>query len=491
MTWALFSVVLGATWPPFSHAVEIERKKIKRSVSVPLQAALTHRRPLLSEDRQQSLRARSFLAVDNSIVHAIDYLGEVLVGTPPRRFTAIFDTGSGSLLVPSSRCLSDACLKHRRYNASESRTSLQVAWLDNATIAPEDSTTRDTLHVTFGSGDADGQLARDQVCLGEICGMANFVEAVWEAEKPFARSRWDAVLGLAPGISPAPEYNVWQVLSAGAAAADLSRPGLFSVWLGRDIEDGAEITFGDYLLHRQASPPVWVNVSKMGYWQFSLADLVVNGSRLNLGCSCDGCCQAVVDSGASVMMGPPFVVNLMRTTIKYSTDDCTNLKFPSIGFVVKSADGHEHVLEMQEEDYLDRDADNGTDWCFLHLMPMKDTGRGPIFLLGMPFIRKFYTAFDLHGPKLGFALAKQPHPHTGSSNHAAWNGPISGVSMHNNRVARTENVSKHVDSVAHAILGNRTGHTTSTSLKRHLISRSAVPLLACRFECENASIALP
>lgn len=477
---------------------------------IPLWAASTGRRPLLRDDSTRSLHARSFLATGSSLVHAIDYLGEVWVGTPPRRFTAIFDTGSGSLMVPSSRCLSDACVRHKRYNASESRTSLQVAWLDNATAAPKDSTTRDTLHVTFGSGDADGQLVQDQVCLGDICGQANFVEAVWEADKPFLQSRWDAVLGLAPGISPAPEYNIWQVLSEGPANRGLNQRTIFSMWLGRGIEDGAEIIFGDYVPEKQASSPVWVNVSKVGYWQFSLADLVVNGSRLNLGCSCDGCCQAVVDSGASVMMGPPFVVNLLRKAIKYSTDDCGGSHFPSVGFVVKAADGTEHVLEMQEEDYLDRDADNGTEtgeWCFLHLMPMKDTGRGPIFLLGMPFLRKFYTAFDLRGPRLGFAVAKQPRPHADFVRHAAWDGPIGNTTnIRSNGTLHEENPehpSAQFDPAIHAALSNGPGNGTAQETKASVVKsepaerrkrsglrrRSAVPLLACRFECVNLSIA--
>jgi len=364
------------------------------------------------------------MRAQSQLVHALQYYGEVTVGTPPQRFMVIFDTGSGHLMVPSSSCESPACETHRRFSENKSSTAIPIGWADEPRTRAHDDTDRDTQVINFAMGDCVGQYARDNVCLGGACAVADFVEMVEESDNPFKGAEWDGILGLGQSLSDAEEFNVFNVLAKNATPS-FKRP-VFAVYLGRSIEDEAEITFGDYHESRMASPMKWVNVSQEGYWQFQFTDLVVDGKPTGL-CARYGkrLCQGVVDTGSSLMMGPNEILDPLVTLLNFGNEtqkNCSkNDKFPKLGFMIGG-----ELLEMEPDDYMDRSHDpkqpNGIDSCWAHLMPVGDTGRGPIFVLGMPFLRAFYTVYDAHSKRIGIARAKHGSASNAGNAFALSNG---------------------------------------------------------------------
>ncbi|MBA0840109.1 hypothetical protein Goarm_002711, partial [Gossypium armourianum] len=82
------------------------------------------------------------------------YYGEIGVGTPPQKFTVIFDTGSSNLWVPSSKCyFSVACYFHSKYKASESKT-----YKKNGKPAS----------IQYGTGAISGFFSYDNVQVGNL-----------------------------------------------------------------------------------------------------------------------------------------------------------------------------------------------------------------------------------------------------------------------------------------------------------------------------------
>jgi len=294
--------------------------------------------------------------------------------------------------------------------ANASSTAIPIGWADDPLTPVKDENERDTLVVNFAMGDAVGQYARDSVCLGTaspFCATADFVETTEESDDPFLPAEWDGILGLGQGVSDAPEFNIFSVLASNSTPK-MHQP-VFAVYLGRRIEDDSEITFGGVREERMDSPMTWVPVSVEGYWQFQFNDILVDGKSLGL-CKKYGerRCQGVVDTGSSLFMGPDADLVPLLGALKFPKDTQQNCSesqvFPKLSFVIANK-----TFEMQPDDYMDRSTDGheaGMQTCWAHMMPVGDTGRGPIFVMGMPFLRAFYTAFDVKQKRIGFAVAK-------------------------------------------------------------------------------------
>jgi hypothetical protein len=125
---------------------------------------------------------------------------------------------------------------------------------------------------------------------------------------------------------------------------------------------------------------------------------------LSDGCRGDGSIQALLDTGSSLMMGPQPIVQSLLSAIG-AQENCTNQidkGFPSFSFTLP--DGLE--LTLAAEDYMDQLVLEDGVYCWPHLIPMPETAKGAAFVLGMPFLRAFYSVFDVTGSRLGFAKAK-------------------------------------------------------------------------------------
>ncbi|XP_059072991.1 aspartic proteinase A1 isoform X2 [Cryptomeria japonica] len=219
------------------------------------------------------------------------YYGEIGIGTPPQKFTVIFDTGSSNLWVPSSKChFSLACYFHSRYKSSKSSTY------------QEDG---ESCEIQYGSGSISGFLSKDDVTVGKLVVKHQvFAETTHEPGLTFLLSKFDGILGLGfKEIAVDDVVPVWYNM----VNQSLVQEPVFSFWMNRnaDEEEGGEIVFGGINSKRFKGKHTFVPVTKQGYWQFDMGDFLIGNESTGF---CAGGCAAIVDSGTSLLGGPSGII---------------------------------------------------------------------------------------------------------------------------------------------------------------------------------------
>jgi len=174
----------------------------------------------------------------------------------------------------------------------------------------------------------------------------------------------------------------------------------FAVWLATDKDkEDSEITFGAASDDRIASSETaWLKLStyKTGMWQVALKDVSAAGQPLNI-CGEKGC-QVAFDTGSSVIGGPAAVIEATLLALGVR-EDCSNFdQLPMLGFMLG-----DWTMHLEPTDYVERSSEG----CFHRLMTVDvPPPKGPLVLLGAPFLRRYYTVFDRDALQVGVAVAK-------------------------------------------------------------------------------------
>jgi hypothetical protein len=271
---------------------------------------------------------------------------------------------------------------------------LSIAFANKPDTPVGEDGDQDVLNLVYGTGEATGVIVQDRVCIGSTCARMDIVAAIEESDAPFADAPFDGIFGVGlTELSEAPAFNILDCM----VRDNSIKERLFSVFLASNEGEESEILFGAYRPEHVASSLFWVPVMKgTGFWQVPIDAISLHG--INLGNTSNS--SAILDTGTSLLAGPPDVVNDILDKLNVATN-CSNFaSLPDIGFVV---DGH--VLSLSPQDYVDRDA--GKNECTLPLMTQDvKPGEGPVWILGDPFLRKYYTIYNRDKMEVGIALAR-------------------------------------------------------------------------------------
>ncbi|XP_010224685.1 PREDICTED: pepsin A-like [Tinamus guttatus] len=314
----------------------------------------------------------------------IEFFGSISIGSPPQKFLVLFDTGSSYLWVPSVNCSSEACVIHTRFNPQQSSTYRAI---------------NQPVSIYYGTGSMAGFLANETVHVGSIQ-VHNQTIGLSESEPGsfFYYAPFDGILGLAfPSIAAPTATPVFDNIMNHR----LVSVALFSFCLSLEKRKSF-VTFGGIDYSCFFGKLHWIPLSSKTYWQISIDSITVKGQVI----ACPRGCQAVIDTGTSLLAGPLGSIIAIHDHIGVSEDsngeyvvNCrTKNNLPDIVFVINGikfpVSAKAYILQMRQG-YCR----SGLEGTFI------PASSGDLWILGEIFLCQYYSVFDRANNQVGLAHA--------------------------------------------------------------------------------------
>jgi cathepsin D len=315
-----------------------------------------------------------------------EYFGKVTLGTPAQDFLVIYDTGSSNLWVPSKAC-TNCKASGSKYDSSKSSSYVKNG---------------ESFALQYGTGSCQGFLSDDTTGIGGVT-ISNFSfgEVTTEAKDVFGDAPFDGILGMGP---PKAAIDHVPMPMAQLVAQGKIQHNIFSFYLASNSSAGSTLVLGGTDSQFYTGDFSYISVAKaaslLPYWLVSASDIKVKGQSIKA-CNWLTGCYMVVDTGTSVLAGPTSAVNKLIEPIGNVSADCSNVHtLPTVTITLGGKD-----FDLEPEFYVLKGTDeNGAVQCQLGI---EGVNAGvPIWILGDPFLRKFYTVWDAEQNRVGFATAK-------------------------------------------------------------------------------------
>ncbi|XP_061013187.1 pregnancy-associated glycoprotein 1-like [Dama dama] len=266
------------------------------------------------------------------------YVGNITIGTPPQEFRVVFDTGSSDLWVPSMFCSSQFCSSQVLFRHRES-----------STFCP----TYRKFSLEYSVGRMRG-VVYDTVRIGDLVST-------------------DQAFGLSM------EHSGFE---------------------GRSIDGILGLNYPD-LSFSGDTPPIFDNLMNQGaisepVFAFYLSNISINSRVI----ACNGGCEAFVDTGTSLILGPRRLVdNILRlfgATKHYVSCSAVNT-LPFINFTIN---GIKYPLPAQA--YTIKDSSGS---CYISFRENQESTSTETWVLGDVFLRLYFSVFDRGNDRIGPAQA--------------------------------------------------------------------------------------
>ncbi|CAI7723053.1 aspartic protease PM4 [Plasmodium vivax India VII] len=331
---------------------------------------------------------QNYLGSENDVIELDDvanimFYGEGEVGDNHQKFMLIFDTGSANLWIPSKKCNSSGCSIKNLYDSSKSKSY------------EKDGTKVD---ITYGSGTVKGFFSKDLVTLGHLSMPYKFIEVTDtdDLEPIYSSVEFDGILGLG-----------WKDLSIGSIdpiVVELKNQNkidnaLFTFYLPVHDVHAGYLTIGGIEEKFYEGNITYEKLNHDLYWQI---DLDVHFGKQTMEKA-----NVIVDSGTTTITAPSEFLNKFFANLNvikvpflpFYVTTCDNKEMPTLEF--KSAN---NTYTLEPEYYMNPILEVDDTLCMITMLPVDIDSN--TFILGDPFMRKYFTVFDYDKESVGFAIAK-------------------------------------------------------------------------------------
>ncbi|XP_025264511.1 lysosomal aspartic protease-like [Camponotus floridanus] len=335
----------------------------------------------------------NFSSVRLTNIDNVIYYGTISIGTPPQNFKVVFDTSSPYLRIFPKKSTNPVALVNP-YRVNKNRL-LKVRYLDyNATGFLSTGT------VNVANLNIESQTFLEVVNISD--------EHILELYSNISDRKFDGLFGLDC-------FNIFTVgeikpVFYTMIQQELVSSAIFSLYLNRNTSAdlGGKLIFGGSDPAYYEGNFTYVSITRTGYWQFT-----INNIQLNNFTWCEKSCQAIVDTTTWKIIGPEKDVSHINRLIETNSQgsvDCNRIsQLPIIRFNLRGVNLWRRVNKtfvLTGKDYIIQDPyDKNT--CvtvfWKHESAYDDYVK---WVLGMPFIGRYYTEFDMVRGQVGFALAK-------------------------------------------------------------------------------------
>ncbi|SPJ12478.1 histo-aspartic protease [Plasmodium sp. DRC-Itaito] len=309
--------------------------------------------------------------------------GEAKLGDNGQKFNFLFHTASSNIWVPSIKCTSESCESKNHYDSSKSKTY------------EKDDT---AVKLTSKAGTISGIFSKDLVTIGKLSVPYKFIEMteIVGFEPFYSESDVDGVFGLG-----------WKDLSIGSIepyvvelkTQNKIEQAVYTIYLPPEDKNKGYLTIGGIEERFFDGPLTYEKLNHDLMWQVDLDVHYGNVSSKKA--------NVILDSATSAITVPTDFFNQFVESasvfkvpfLSLYVTTCGNSKLPTLEYRSSNK-----VYTLEPKHYLEPLENIFSALCMLNIVPIdleKNT-----FVLGDPFMRKYFTVYDYDNHTVGFALAK-------------------------------------------------------------------------------------